>query len=191
MLKIYANLTISLLQLTTVATFSICEPAYGNVLNTYNILLSLVTVVTVHHFCIHSTNAYFVLTHDQFMKLSGCWLVDGPVLLAQIGKKFIMVRSLFGANANTFEDDDQLWDAQLLNFDKIDKSNSMRVIYYGELELFSEPALLLCIHFPDETEFDLIPCNNRSKLFVRNHWCISYSILCIRRKCFPIPLFMS
>ena len=123
------------------------------------------------------------------MDFSGCWLVDGPVLLAQIGKKFIMVRSLFGANANTFEDDDQLWDAQLLNFDKIDKSNSMRVIYYGELELFSEPALLLCIHFSDETEFDLMPCNNRSTASTEL-LCISYFILCIRRKCFPIPLFM-
>ena len=115
------------------------------------------------------------------LKFVGCWLVDGPVFLGQLGKRCILIRSLFGKVTNTFMDDAQSWDTQLLNFDQIDKNNSMRAIYYGELELFSEPALLLSIHLSDDKDFDFMPSNNRSTAGIK---CTAYHIMIFfRRKC--------
>lgn len=110
--------------------------------------------------------------------IEGCWLLDGPVFVAQKGGKFVIVHTLIckkllcsDTSVDTDQSDNRYWNGYVLNLEGIGDNKGVRALYCGELKAFAEPDLLLSIQFPFGDDFESIPSHRfRSGWnFVRVH----------------------
>lgn len=96
--------------------------------------------------------------------LAECWLVDGPMFVAQAGGKFVIVHSSVCERSqclDTFEDaihdNDGCWHTYLLNLEGIGDIRGVRTIYCGELGAFGGSNLLLGLQFSSGADFQAAP----------------------------------